>query len=251
MIFHVFDLSRFQGASNRMNRTLALVSALGAGLMTVSVTSQISAQTATPAQSAPAAPAPAPAPVVPQAIPAKVALIAFEQSVFATNEGQKAVEDVKKKYEPKKNQIDALAAEVDSLKKQLQSAPATLTDEERASRLKNIDVKEKQLNRDAEDATAAYNADLQEAYGKLAQKVNLTMRKYVQDNGFTLLLDVSGQQSPVLWALPQTDVTEAVINAYNAVSGVAAPVPSAPSPNRPKSTTPAKPAAAKPAAPKQ
>jgi len=251
MIFHVFDLSRFQGASNRMNRTLALVSALGAGLMTVSVTSQISAQTATPAQSAPAAPAPAPAPVVPQAIPAKVALIAFEQSVFATNEGQKAVEDVKKKYEPKKNQIDALAAEVDSLKKQLQSAPATLTDEERASRLKNIDVKEKQLNRDAEDATAAYNADLQEAYGKLAQKVNLTMRKYVQDNGFTLLLDVSGQQSPVLWALPQTDVTEAVINAYNAVSGVAAPVPSAPSANRPKSTTPAKPAAAKPAAPKQ
>ncbi len=229
-----------------MNRTLALVSALGAGLMTVSVPSLMQAQTA---PSAPAAPAPAP--VAPQAIPAKIALIAFEQSVFATNEGQKAVEDVKKKYEPKKNQIDALAQEVDSLKKQLQSAPATLTDEERASRLKNIDVKEKQLNRDAEDATAAYNADLQEAYGKLAQKVNQTMRKYVQDNGFTLLLDVSGQQSPVLWAVPQTDVTEAVINAYNVASGVAAPVPSAPSANRPKSTTPAKPAAAKPTAPKQ
>jgi outer membrane protein len=222
-----------------MNRTLALVSALGAGLMTAAVPFHITAQTAAPAQT-PAAPAP----VVPQAIPAKIALIAFEQSVFATNEGQKAVEEVKKKYEPKKNQIDALAAEVDSLKKQLQSAPATLSDEERASRLKNIDVKEKQLNRDAEDATSAYNADLQEAYGKLAQKVNQTMRKYVQDNGYTLLLDVSGQQSPVLWALPQTDVTEAVISAYNTVSGVAAPPPSAPSATR-------KPAAPKPAAPKQ
>jgi outer membrane protein len=226
-----------------MNRILAFVSALGAGLMTVAVSAQ------TPAPAAPATTAPAP--VAPQAIPAKIALIAFEQSVFATNEGQKAVEDVKKKYEPKKNQIDALAAEVDSLKKQLQSAPATLTDEERASRLKNIDVKEKQLNRDAEDATAAYNADLQEAYGKLAQKVNVTMRKYVQDNGFTLLLDVSGQQSPVLWAVPQTDVTEAVINAYNVASGVAAPVPSAPSASRPRTTTPAKPAAPKAAAPKQ
>jgi outer membrane protein len=225
-----------------MNRTLALVSALGAGLMTVAVPFQMSAQTAAPAQP----PAPAAAPVVPQAIPAKIALIAFEQSVFATNEGQRAVEEVKKKYEPKKNQIDALAAEVDSLKKQLQSAPATLTDEERTSRLKNIDVKEKQLNRDAEDATAAYNADLQEAYGKLAQKVNQTMRKYVQDNGFTLLLDVSGQQSPVLWALPQTDVTEAVITAYNTASGVSAPPPSAPTANRPRSATPAKPAGTKP-----
>jgi outer membrane protein len=214
--------------------------------MTFAVPFQITAQTAAPAQSPSA---PAPAPVVPQAIPAKIALIAFEQSVFATNEGQRAVEDVKKKYEPKKNQIDALAAEVDSLKKQLQSAPATLSDEERASRLKNIDVKEKQLNRDAEDATSAYNADLQEAYGKLAQKVNQTMRKYVQDNGYTLLLDVSGQQSPVLWALPQTDVTEAVITAYNTASGVAAPPPSAPSATR-KPAAP-KPAAPKPAAPKQ
>jgi outer membrane protein len=226
-----------------MNRTLALVSALGAGLLTAT----LSAQTA-----APAAPAtPAPAPVAPQAIPAKIGLIAFEQSVFATNEGQKAVQDVQKKYEPKKTQIDALAQEVDSLKKQLQSAPATLSDEERASRLKNIDLKEKQLNRDAEDATAAYNADLQEAYGKLAQKVNLTMRKYVQDNGYTLLLDVSGQQSPVLWAVPQTDVTEAVINAYNVASGVAAPPPSAPSASRPRSTTAPKSAAPKPAPPKQ
>ncbi len=222
-----------------MNRTLAFVSALGAGLMTASSFAQTPAAAPAPAQAA------APAPVVPQAIPAKVALIAFEQSVFATNEGQKAVQDVQKKYEPKKSQIDTLAQEVDSLKKQLQSAPATLSDEERASRLKNIDVKEKQLNRDAEDATAAYNADLQEAYGKLAQKVNVTMRKYVQDNGFTLLLDVSGQQNPVLWALPTTDVTEAVIAAYNTASGVAAPPPSAPSATRPR------PAASKPAAPKQ
>lgn len=218
-----------------MNRNLALVSALGAGLFTLAASSQ--AQTAAPAASAPAAQAP----VVPQAIPAKIGLIAFEQSVFATNEGQVAVQTVQKKYEPKKTQIDALAQEVDSLKKQLQSAPATLSDEDRASRLKSIDTKEKQLNRDAEDAQSAYNADLQEAYGKLAQKVNITMRKYVQDNGYTLLLDVSGQQSPVLWAVPNTDVTEAVINAYNVASGVAAPPPSAPSPAaRPRSTTPAR-----------
>ena len=230
-----------------MIRILSLVSALGAGLLSANVS--VSAQTSTPAPSTPA-PAAAPAPVTPQAIPAKIALVAFEQSVLATNEGQKAVLELQKKYEPKKAQIDTLSQEVDSLKKQLQSAPATLTDEERAARLKNIDVKEKQLNRDAEDATAAYNADLQEIYGKVATKVNVTMRKYVADNGFTLLLDVSGQQSPILWAVPQTDVTEAVISAYNTASGVAAPPPSAPSATRPRSSTAPKPAAPKPAPPK-
>jgi outer membrane protein len=226
-----------------MNRTLVLVSALGAGLMTASAIAQAPAAPATPAP-APAT-QPAAAPAAPQAIPAKIALVAFEQAVFATNEGQKAVQEVQKKYEPKKAQIDSLNQEVDSLKKQLQSAPATLPDEERATRLKTIDTKEKQLNRDAEDATNAYNADLQEAYGKVAQKVSVTLKNYVSQNGFTLLLDVSSQQSNVMWAVPSTDVTQAVVTAYNTSSGVAAPPPSAPSAARPRPTTTPRPAAPK------
>jgi Skp family chaperone for outer membrane proteins len=225
-----------------MNRTLVLVSALGVGLTTAAGV----AQTTGPQAPATTTPAPAAAAAAPQAIPAKIALVAFEQAVFATNEGQKAVQDVQKKYEPRKAQIDALAAEVDSLKKQLQSAPATMSDDERASRMKAIDTKEKQLNRDAEDATNAYNADLQEAFGKVAQKVSVTLKNFVAQNGFTLLLDVSNQQNNIImWAVPSTDVTQAVVNAYNASSGVAAPPPAAPSAARPhpattpRATTPA------------
>ena len=214
-----------------MNRTLVLASALGAGLLSAAGMAQ------TAAAPAPQTAAPAAAPA-PQAIPAKIALIAFEQAVFATNEGQKAVQDVQKKYEPKKAQIDTLGQEVDSLKKQLQAAPATLPDEERNSRLKAIDTKEKLLNRDAEDAQAAYQTDLQEAYGKVATKVSVTTKKYVADNGFTILLDVSNQGSNIMWAVDNTDVTLAVVNAYNTSSGVAAPPPSAPSAARPRVTTP-------------
>jgi len=215
-----------------MNRTLVLVSALGVGLTTAAGVAQTSGP------QAPATTQPAAASAAPQAIPAKIALVAFEQAVFATNEGQKAVQDVQKKYEPRKSQIDALAAEVDSLKKQLQSAPATMSDDERASRTRTIDTKEKQLNRDAEDATNAYNADLQEAFGKVAQKVSVTLKNFVAQNGFTLLLDVSNQQNNIImWAVPSTDVTQAVVTAYNASSGVAAPPPSAPSAARPRPST--------------
>jgi Skp family chaperone for outer membrane proteins len=223
---------------NRMNRTLVLVSALGAGLTTAAGM----AQTPSAPSAAPAAAAAAPVP--PQAIPAKIALVAFEQAVFATNEGQRAVQQVQEKYKPKKDQIDAMSSEVDSLKKQLQGAPATLSDAERAAKLKTIDTKEKQLTRSAEDAQTAYNADVQEAYGKIAQKVSVTLKDYVSKNGYTLLLDVSSQQSNVMWAVPSTDVTEAVVAAYNTSSGVAAPPPSAPSAGapapRPRTTTPPK-----------
>lgn len=208
-----------------MNRTALASMALSASLLVAPAFAQT---TSTAPASAPTAAAAAP-----QAIPAKVALIAFEQAVLSTNEGQVAVQQIQKKYEPRKAQIDTLSGEVDSLKKQAQAAPATSSEEERAARLRTIDTKEKQLNRDAEDATNAYQADLQESYGKVAQKFSGVMKNYCQANGFTLLLDVSNQGSNVMWALQSTDITQFAVDAYNKSSGVAAPPPSAPSASGP------------------
>jgi outer membrane protein len=212
-----------------MNRTVVFATALAAGLAISTFAAQAQAAEK---------PAAAPAAVVPQAVPAKIAVIEFEQAVVATNEGQRAVTDIQKKYEPKKNTIESEGAEVDSLKKQIQALPANTTDEERTRRERTIDDKEKQLNLDAEQAQNSYNGDLQEAYGKVAQKVGAVAVKYAQENGFTLMLNIGGNQqtpNPVLWAAPETNITQAVISAYNASSGVAAPPPSAPTPHR---TTP-------------
>lgn len=225
-----------------MNRTLVLVTALAAGLTSAAGTAQTTA---------PQTPAAAPtAPPAPQAVPAKIALIEYEQAAAATNEGVRSLQELQKKYEPKKTQLQSLSQEVDSLKKQLQSAPASLTDAERASRLRTIDTKQKQLQRDGEDASTAYNADVQEALGKIAQKLGPVVVKYVQQNGYTMLLDNTGQQGGlgVLWTLPGTDISQAVVDAYNTASGVAAPIPSAPTATtRPRATT----TTPKPAAPQQ
>jgi Skp family chaperone for outer membrane proteins len=212
-----------------MNRNFVFATALATGLAASSLLAQTT--THAPATARPAAPA-AQAEVKPEAVEAKVAIIAFEQGVVATNEGQRAVLDIQKKYEPKKTAIDAQSAEVDSLKKQYQALPTTISDEERAARLKTIDDKTKALQRDVEDAQNSYNTDVQEAYGKVAQKFGGTAVKYAQDHGFTILLNESAgqQQLPtVLWWQRNTDITQAVIDAYNVASGVAAPPPQAPS----------------------
>jgi outer membrane protein len=178
---------------------------------------------------------------------AKIAFIELEEVAAATNEGQKAVNEVMKKYEPQKVKLDALKADIDSLTKQLQSAPATMTDDEKATRSRDIDTKQKQLQRDADDAQTAYNADAQDAISKILRKLGPVVVKYVQENGYNLLLDNTGQPQQgglnILWG--GTDISRAVVDAYNASSGVAAPMPSAPSATRPRPATP------KPAAPKQ
>ena len=234
-----------------MNRTFALVTALAAGMTSAAGVAQTAGSASTSTRHRHRACHPLRSPV--QVVPAKIAVIEFEQATAATNEGQRALQALQKKYEPQKTQLQTLQTEIDSLTKQLQSAPATMSDEERASRARTIDTKQKQLQRDGDDATAAFNAELQETLGAVAKKLGPIVIKYVQDNGYTMLLDNTGQQGglSVLWTQPgTTDISQAVVDAYNASSGVAAPaVPSAPSATRPRptTTTPAKP----PAAPKQ
>lgn len=223
---------------NHMNRNFVLVAALAAGIATLPMAAQTAA--------APAAPAAAAQSVEPVASPAKIAIIAFEQVVFATNEGQKTVADVQKRYEPKKTAIDQLAGQVDALRKQEQALPATTPDADRAKLLRDIDAKEKQLQLDGNSAQESYSSDLNEAMGKVAQKVGAAAVKYAQDHGFTIVVNSGTQgQSQFLWWQPTTDISQAVVNAYNTSSGVAAPAPSAPSAPRPAAARPAAPGAKK------
>ena len=174
---------------------------------------------AEPASAAPTATAPAAAP----AGPPKIAVIAFQVAVGQTNEFQRNFADLQKKYDPKRQQLKALSDEVDSLTKQLQAQGDKLSDSERATRAKTIDDKKKQLQRDGEDAQNDFQNEMQEMYTGLASKVYDVLSSYAQQHGYTLVLDVAQQQTPVLYAVDSTNITKPIIDAYNLKSGVPAP----------------------------
>jgi Skp family chaperone for outer membrane proteins len=219
-----------------MNRTLIFASALAVSL----VSSTFAAQA--PAKPATTAPAAAPAPVVPVATPAMVAIIAFEEAVVSTNEGQKAMQEVQAKYEPKRKELETLNTEVENLQKQLQALPANASDDDRSKLMRDIDTKQKKLQSDGQLTSDQANADAQDAFNKVARKVGGAAVKYAQDHGFTMLLNFpdprTQQPNQILWFVPTSDITEAVVNAYNLSSGVAAPAPSAPAAQR-RPTAPA------------
>jgi outer membrane protein len=173
------------------------------------------------AAQAPAAPA-APAAVAP-AGPAKIAVIAFQLAVAQTNEGQRDFADLQKKYAPKEATLKSLSDEIDALNKSLQDPSANLSDVERANRSKSADEKKKQLDRETEDLRNDGQQDMQDLYTSLASKVYDVMQAYAEQQGFTLVLDISQQQSPVLYASGGTNITKPVIDAYNVKSGVPAP----------------------------
>ena len=156
-------------------------------------------------------PAAAPAP----AGPSKIAVIAFQAAVAQTNEGQRNFADLQKKYQPQENVLKTQNDEIESLTKQLQAQGATLSEADRASKARVIDEKKKRLDRDAEDLRNQGGQEAQDMYNTLASKVYDVLASYAQ------------QQNPILFALPSTDITKPVVEAYNVKSGVPAPPPSA------------------------
>lgn len=211
-----------------MNSKLSIVAALAAGLLPIAAAAQTAPAASTAAPAAVPAEAKLPAPT---AFPAKIALVNFIGAVEATNEGQRAAADVGTKYEPKKEKLQSQAAELDALKKKLQSAPATMPDDERNRLVRDIDAKDKILQRDEEDAQNSFQTEMNDGLQKVAAKVHDFMIGYVSKNGYTLLLNYGDQQSPLIWAAQDqnADITEAIIDGYNKASGVAPPTPSAPS----------------------
>jgi outer membrane protein len=199
-----------------MKHSLVLVATLASGMV-------LSAAAQTPAAPAAAAAPTAAAP----AGPTRIAVVAFQVAVAQTNEGQRNFADLQKKYDPKRQQLKAASDEIDTLTKQLQAQGSTLSDAERATRATAIDTKKKQLDRDFQDTQSDFQQEMQDLYNNLASKVYDVMQAYAQKQGFTLVLDVSQQQSPVLFASDSTNITKQVIDAYNLKSGVPAPPPSA------------------------
>jgi outer membrane protein len=173
---------------------------------------------------APAAPAAQKPSAAPAAGPAKVAVIAFQAAVSQTNEFQRDFADLQKKYDPRRQQLKSLSDEIDTLTKQLQDQGAQLSEEERISRSRAIDDKKKQLDRDTQDAQSDFQSDMQQLFNNEAVKVGALMTDYAAKQGYTLVLDAGDQQSAtVLYAVPSTDITKAIIDAYNQKSGIPAP----------------------------
>ena len=186
----------------------------------------------------------------------KVGTISMEQAIFATNEGRRDFEALSKKLEPKQNELKNQNDEIDALKKQLNAQEGKLNDDARANLVKQIETKQKSLDRQLQDAREDAQNQQNEIAQRIIQKLGPVLIKYAADNGFGVIMDTSQPwpQSPVVWWGEAVDVTKPVVDLYNSQSGVPAPASSSAAP-KPAGTkpavTPTKPATTKPDQPKQ
>ncbi len=155
--------------------------------------------------------------------PSKVGVINIQQAMLATKDGQKAAQELSARFEPKRKEIEAKNAEIAQLQEQFRKIQNTASEDQRAKLARDIDQKQKALQRDGEDAEAEFNQDRERTLGELGNRLMQVIDKYARENAYALILDVSSQQSPVLYMANNIDVTAEIIKAFDAANAAAAP----------------------------
>jgi outer membrane protein len=173
----------------------------------------------------------------------KLGTININDAIFGCNEGQRDIQTLGKKFEPKQAELKNQNDELEGLKKQLSTQQDKLNDDALATLKKQIESKQKVFDRAVQDAQEDFGNQQQDIASRILSKMAPMIVKFSQANGFGVIVDTSKPwpQSPVLWWGDSVDITKPVIDAYNVQSGV--PAPPAPAGG---SAAPAKPAAPRP-----
>jgi outer membrane protein len=186
------------------------------------------------------------APAAAAAAPAKaVAIINLRGAIGSTAEGKQASAELQSQFAPRSSEIDSMTKQINDLQQKLQAGQGKLSQEEEARLTGEGQRLTQRLDRRRNDFQEDASAAQQEVLERIGRKMVDVLDRYARDNGYSVVLDTSGQNSPILYASNQVDVTQDIIRLYDQAYPVKAggAAPAAP---RPASTTP-KPASNPPA----
>jgi outer membrane protein len=185
--------------------------------------------------------------------PNKVGIIHIQNAIISTQDGQQAAAELQARFEPRSKELEKKNNEINALREQLQKGSNTLSDEARQKLVREIDNKTRILNRETEDARTEYDQEQQKLLQTLGEKIMAVIYKYAQDHGYSVILDISSPQTPVLYAANSVDITNDIVALYDKnapAASTAAPATPRPASPPPASIKPATPAARPPAAKK-
>jgi outer membrane protein len=177
----------------------------------------------------------------------KVGVISVQGAIVGTRDGQKASQELDAKFAPRKKDFDSRQSEVASLQDQMNKGGTVLSEDKRNQLARDIDEKKKRLERDMQDAQEELQSEQQRLLQSLGQRMMAVIEKYAKDNGYSIILDVSNPNTPVLFASNTIDITQDIVSLYDKSAPAAGATPTS-TPTTGPATTPRQPSGPAPTA---
>jgi outer membrane protein len=169
--------------------------------------------------------------------PSKVGTISLQAAVVGTAEGKQASAELQTQFGARSAELQNLQKQIEDLQTKLQSGQATLSDEERGRLQREGERLTHTFQRKQQYFQDDLNVAQQDVINNIGRKLVDVLSQYSKENGYSVILDSSSQQTPVVYGAPQVDVTQNIVRLYDQ-SHPAKTSSAAPSKPAPPKTTP-------------
>ena len=105
--------------------------------------------------------------------------------------------------------------QIDDIRGRLQTGQTTLSDDEKARLAREGDQLTRNLQRKQQESQDDFNDSQQDVVNRIGRKLVDILDGYSKQNGFAVVLDTSAQQTPVIYASNEIDITQEIIRLYD------------------------------------
>ncbi len=178
----------------------------------------------------------------------KVGVINIRGAIGTTAEGKQAQAELQSQFAPRQTELENLNKKINDLRQRLAACEGKCSQDE-INRLTVEGQKATQrFDRMNTELQEDSNSALGEVVDRIGRKMVDVLDRYARENGYTVVLDSSAQNNPILYASTQIDVTSEIVRLYDAAYPLKAGAPAQqkppaakPAPTTTPTTTPTKP----------
>lgn len=164
----------------------------------------------------------------------KIGVINVRQAIVATSEGKQASAELQSQFSSRQNELESLNKQINDLRQRLAAGQTTLSDDEKVRLTQQGQRLTQQLDRKQNELQEDVNAAQGEVVDRIGRKMMDVLDRYARENGIVAVFDSSQQNSPILFASTNIDVTQDIIKLYDQ----AYPLKAGAAPAKPAATTP-------------
>jgi outer membrane protein len=176
------------------------------------------------------------------AVTGKTGVINIRQAIASTAEGKQAGAELQSQFAARQNELEGLNKQINDLRQRLETGKGKISDEEQARLTRQGELMARQLQRKQEEYQEDVNAAQGEVFDRVGRKMVDVLDRYARENGYVVILDSSAQNTPILFASTNIDVTQDIVRlfdgAYPVKAGAAAPAKPAAKPATPPAQKP-------------
>ncbi|HEX8880533.1 MAG TPA: OmpH family outer membrane protein [Candidatus Acidoferrum sp.] len=147
--------------------------------------------------------------------PSKVGTISLQAAIVNTTEGKQASAELQTRFAARSTELQNLQKQIKDIQAKLRSSQQVLSEGESGRLQREAERLTGTLQRKQQYFQEDLNAAQQDIMNNIGRRLADVLSKYSKENGYSVILDTSSQQTPVVYGAPQVDVTEEITKLYD------------------------------------